>query len=103
MFGLGVPIKPERIGALVMDVLRDYVEREKTLTEQTEWAVKEADEDKFATAEQVAAMRGRRWSQKEGGPSGWRTSFTTCKTKPAISPLKTPRPLMISWKRFSPA
>ena len=74
MFGLGVPIKPERIGALVMDVLRDYVEREKTLTEQIEWAVKEADEDKFANAEQIAAMRGRRWSQKAGQVAGERPS-----------------------------
>ena len=57
-----------------MDVLRDYVEREKTLTEQIEWAVKEADEDKFATVEQVATMRARRWSQNAGPVAGERPS-----------------------------
>lgn len=39
-----------------MDVLRDYAEREKILTAQTSWAGKEADENRFATDEQVAAI-----------------------------------------------
>ena len=48
---------------LAMDVLRDYIAHEKTLTAQIEQAVKEADEGKFATVDQVAAMRARRWSK----------------------------------------
>ena len=51
---------------LAMDVLRDYIEHEKTLTAQIELAVKEADEGKFATDDQVAAMRARRWSKNAG-------------------------------------
>ncbi|MCP1468021.1 CopG family transcriptional regulator [Pseudomonas sp. S3E17] len=51
---------------LVMDVLRDYIEHEKTLTAQIELAVKEADQDKFATDDQVSAMRARRWSRNAG-------------------------------------
>ncbi|WP_407316005.1 CopG family transcriptional regulator [Pseudomonas sp. nanlin1] len=45
---------------LAMDVLRDYIEHEKTLTAQIEQAVKEADEGKFASDAQVAEMRARR-------------------------------------------
>jgi predicted transcriptional regulator len=48
---------------LAMDVLRDYIEHERTLTAQIELAVKEADQGKFATDEQVAAMRARRWNR----------------------------------------
>lgn len=51
---------------LAVDVLRDYIEHEKTLTTQIERAVKEADEGKFASDEQVAAMRARRWSRNAG-------------------------------------
>ncbi|MGY4493572.1 CopG family transcriptional regulator [Pseudomonas sp. TE3610] len=51
---------------LAMDVLRDYIEHEKTLTVQIEQAVKEADEGKFASEEQVAAMRARRWGRNAG-------------------------------------
>ena len=51
---------------LAMDVLRDYIEHEKTLTAQIELAVKDADEGKFATDDQVAAMRARRWSKNAG-------------------------------------
>ncbi|OAJ50796.1 hypothetical protein [Pseudomonas marginalis] len=51
---------------MAMDALRDYIEHEKTLTTQIELAVKEADQGKFATEDQVAAMRARRWSRKEG-------------------------------------
>jgi len=51
---------------LAMDVLRDYIEHEKTLTTQIEQAVKEADQGKFASEEQVAAMRARRWTRNAG-------------------------------------
>ena len=51
---------------LAMDVLRDYIEHEKTLTAQIDRAVKDADEGKFATDDQVAAMRARRWSRNAG-------------------------------------
>lgn len=51
---------------LAMDVLRDYIEHEKALNSQIELAVKEADEGKFASDEQVAAMRARRWSRNAG-------------------------------------
>ena len=36
------------------------------LTAQIEQTVKEADEGKFASDEQVAAMRARRWSRNVG-------------------------------------
>ena len=49
-----------------MDILRDYIEDEKTLSTQIERAVKEADEGKFASDEQIAAMRARRWSRNAG-------------------------------------
>lgn len=51
---------------LAMDVLHDYIEHEKTLTAQIEMAVKGADQGKFATEKQVAAMRARRWSRNAG-------------------------------------
>lgn len=54
------------VSYLAEDVLRDYIEHEKTLTAQIEQAVKEADEGKFASDEQVAAMRARRWSRDAG-------------------------------------
>jgi len=49
-----------------MDVLRDYIEHERALTAQIERAVEEADEGKFATDDQVAAMRARRWDKNAG-------------------------------------
>ncbi|MGI4841210.1 MAG: hypothetical protein ACRYF9_26800 [Janthinobacterium lividum] len=48
---------------LAMNVLRDDIEHEKTLTSQIEQAVKEADEGRSASEEQVAEMRARRWSR----------------------------------------
>lgn len=51
---------------LAMDVLRDYIAHERALTAQIESVVKEADEGKFATDDQVAAMRARRWSRSAG-------------------------------------
>ena len=51
---------------LAMDVLRDYIEHEKTLTTQIELAVEEANQGKFASDDQVAAMRARRWSRNAG-------------------------------------
>ena len=51
---------------LAMNVLRDYIEHEKTLTAQIELAIMEADQGKFATDDQVAAMRARRWDKNAG-------------------------------------
>ncbi|WP_289329454.1 CopG family transcriptional regulator [Pseudomonas sp. 'CRE Jenny 4'] len=51
---------------LTRNVHHDYIEHEKTLTAQIELAVKAADEGKFATDDQVAAMRARRWSRNAG-------------------------------------
>ena len=51
---------------LAVDVLRDYIEHEKTLTAQIEQAVRDADDGKFASNEQVEAMRARRWSRDAG-------------------------------------
>ena len=51
---------------LAMDVLRDYLEHERTLTAQIELAVKEADQGNFASEDEVAAMRARRWSRNAG-------------------------------------
>jgi len=50
---------------VAIDVLRDDVEHEKALTAQIELAVKEADEGKFATDDQVAAMHDRRWARQQ--------------------------------------
>jgi predicted transcriptional regulator len=51
------------VSCLAMDVLRDYIEHERALIAQIELAVEEADQGKFATDDQVAAMRARRWSR----------------------------------------
>ena len=51
---------------LAMDILRDYIEHEKVLTAQIEQAVIEADRGNFASDDQVAAMRARRWSRNAG-------------------------------------
>ena len=51
---------------LAMEVLRDYIDHEKALATQIEQAVKAADAGHFATAEQVAAMRARRWGPGAG-------------------------------------
>ncbi len=56
----------QSVSYLAMDVLRDYIEHERTLTAQIELAVKEADQGKFATDNQVAAMRTHRWSRNAG-------------------------------------
>lgn len=56
----------QSVNYLAMDVLRDYIEHEKALTTQIELAVKDADAGKFASDEQVAAMRARRWSRNAG-------------------------------------
>ena len=56
----------QSVNYLAMDVLRDYIEHEKALTTQIELAVKDADAGKFASDEQVAAMRARRWSGNAG-------------------------------------
>ena len=54
------------VSYLAVDVLRDYIEHERTLTAQIELAVVEADQGIFATDDQVAAMRARRWSRSTG-------------------------------------
>ncbi|WP_028622248.1 CopG family ribbon-helix-helix protein [Pseudomonas sp. Ant30-3] len=51
---------------LAMDILRDYIEHEHALTVQIEQAVIEADRGNFASDDQVAAMRARRWSRNAG-------------------------------------
>ncbi|WP_434626539.1 CopG family transcriptional regulator [Pseudomonas sp. Z1-14] len=56
----------QSVSYLAMEVLRDYIEHEKALTTQIELAVKEADQGKFASDDQVAAMRSRRWSRNAG-------------------------------------
>ncbi|MBT2342260.1 MULTISPECIES: CopG family ribbon-helix-helix protein [Pseudomonas] len=56
----------QTVSYLAMDVLRDYIEHEKALIAQIELAVKEADQGKFASDDQVAAMRSRRWSRDAG-------------------------------------
>ena len=58
--------KGQTASYLAMDVLRDYIEHEKTLIAQIELAVKEADQDIFATDDQVTAIRARRWSRNAG-------------------------------------
>jgi predicted transcriptional regulator len=56
----------QSVSYLAMNVLRDYIEHEKTLTAQIERAVKDADLGKFASDDQVAAMRARCWSGNAG-------------------------------------
>lgn len=56
-------INGQTVSYLAMDVLRDYIEHERTLTAQIELAVEDADQGKFAADDQVAAMRARRWSR----------------------------------------
>ena len=56
-------INGQTVSYLAMDVLRDYIEHEKTLNAQIELAVEEADQGKFTTDDQIAAMRARRWSR----------------------------------------
>ncbi|NAS97822.1 hypothetical protein CU664_23800 [Pseudomonas syringae pv. actinidifoliorum] len=56
----------QTVSYLAMDVLRNYIEHERALTAQIERAVEEADQGKFATDDQVALMRARRWSKNAG-------------------------------------
>jgi predicted transcriptional regulator len=53
----------QSVSELVIYVLRDYIEQETALAAKIELAVNEADQAKFATDDQVAAMRTRRWSR----------------------------------------
>lgn len=57
-------INGQTLSSLALDVLCDYIEHE--MTAQIELAVKEANDGKFATDDQVAAMRARRWSRNAG-------------------------------------
>ncbi|PAA05544.1 CopG family ribbon-helix-helix protein [Pseudomonas fragi] len=56
----------QSVNYLAVDVVRDYIEHERTLTAQFELAVEEVDQGIFATDDQVAAMRARRWSRSTG-------------------------------------
>lgn len=56
----------QSVSYLAMDVLRDYIEHERTLTTQIELAIEEANQGKFASDDQVAAIRARRWSNNAG-------------------------------------
>lgn len=49
----------QTVSYLAMDVLRDYIEYERTLIAQLELAVEEVDQGKFATDSQVAAVCAR--------------------------------------------
>ncbi|MFF7107270.1 CopG family transcriptional regulator [Pseudomonas sichuanensis] len=51
-----------KASCLAMHVLGDYIEYEKSLTAQIRHGVEEGDEGGFATDEQVAALRARRWN-----------------------------------------
>lgn len=51
---------------LPMGVLSAYIKLEKMLTTQIEQAVRDADEGKFATDEQVAAIGTKRWIRTAG-------------------------------------
>ncbi|AZL67972.1 CopG family ribbon-helix-helix protein [Pseudomonas oryziphila] len=51
---------------LAMRVLGDYIEQEKSLTAQIRHAVEETEEGGFATDEEVAALRARRWNWNAG-------------------------------------
>ena len=56
----------QSVSHFVTDVLREYIEHEQTLTAQIELAAEEADQGKFASDDQVAAIRARRWSRNVG-------------------------------------
>ncbi|MBX8590242.1 CopG family transcriptional regulator [Pseudomonas cichorii] len=56
----------QTVSYLAMNVLRDYIEYERTLIAQLELAVEEVDQGKFSTDSQVAAMRACRWSRHAG-------------------------------------
>lgn len=58
--------KGQTASYLAIDVLRDYIEHEQTLTAQIKLAVKEANQGKFATDDQVVAMRARCMSRNSG-------------------------------------
>lgn len=51
---------------LAVDVLRDYIAHEREITQEIERAVAEADQGLFATDEEVAALRAKRWSNDAG-------------------------------------
>ncbi len=53
----------QSVNYLALSALHDYVEHEKALITQIELAEKDADGGLFATDEQIAAMRARRWNR----------------------------------------
>ncbi|MHA6160948.1 CopG family ribbon-helix-helix protein [Pseudomonas sichuanensis] len=54
------------VSCLAMRVLGDYIEHEKSLTAQIRHVMEEANEGGFATDEEVAALRARRWNWNAG-------------------------------------
>lgn len=51
---------------LAVDALREYVEREVWQIAKIQKAVKEADAGDFASNEEVAALRAKKWAKNEG-------------------------------------
>ncbi|WP_213877858.1 CopG family transcriptional regulator [Pseudomonas sp. dw_358] len=51
---------------LAVDVLRDYIAHEREVTQEIERAVQEANDGLFATDEEVAALRAKRWGTDAG-------------------------------------
>jgi predicted transcriptional regulator len=51
---------------LAVDALREYVEREAWQIAKIQKAVKEADAGDFASDEEVAALRAKKWAKNEG-------------------------------------
>ncbi|UVJ45573.1 ribbon-helix-helix protein, CopG family [Pseudomonas sp. LS1212] len=51
---------------LAVDALREYVEREAWQIAKIQKAVEEADAGDFASDEEVAALRAKKWSAHEG-------------------------------------
>ncbi|MCV4274148.1 CopG family transcriptional regulator [Pseudomonas capsici] len=54
----------QTVSYLAMDVFRNHIEHERTLTVQIELVVGEADQGKFATDDQIATVRVRRWGRR---------------------------------------
>jgi predicted transcriptional regulator len=51
---------------LAVDALREYVEREVWQIAKIQKAVKEADAGDFASNEEIAALRAKKWAKNEG-------------------------------------
>lgn len=53
----------QSVADLALNILRDYIEQETALAAQIKLALDEADQAEFATDDQAAAMRARRWKR----------------------------------------